>query len=131
MGRHQALQQVRTGWILQRCLQVKETFMYHSCSSAVTSINTAETFINTAVISINTAAGKRMSRDTGWSVSSQDTSGGAGLTAPVSSPGLVSRSGHHHHLSADQTSVFSGSSGRLRGSRQDKQETDKVFQGSC
>ena len=69
-----------------------------SCSSAVTSINTAETFINTAVISINTAAGKRMSRDTGWSVSSPDTSGGAGLTAPVSSPGLVSRSGHHHHL---------------------------------
>ena len=54
-----------------------------SCSAAVTSINTAETFINTAVISINTAAGRRMSRGTGWSVSSPDTSGGAGLTAPV------------------------------------------------
>ena len=86
---------------------------YVSCSSAVTSINTAETFINTAVISINTPAGRRMNRGTGWSVSSQDTSGGAGLTAPVSLPGLVSRSGHHHNLSADLTSVFSGSSGRL------------------
>ena len=46
-----------------------------SCSSAVTFINT--------VISINIAAGMRMSKDTGWSVSSPDTSGGAGLTAPV------------------------------------------------
>ena len=104
--------------------------LHVSFSSAVTSINT-KTLINTAVISINTPAGRRMNRGTGWSVSSQDTSGGAGLTGPVSSPGLVSRSGHYHHLSADLTIVFSGSSGRLRGSRQDQQEKDKVFQGSC